>query len=255
LAALAAGIVSAAFDAAVVAARRAEAFLPVARPIVEFVLAPPLIPTRFQPRTGITRLVNRGERARLEAEREVDALANQLIPVILAQVLDRIDLTQLVLERVKLDQIIDSVDVNAVAAKLDIDPIIDRVPMDKVVDRVPIDRVIDRVDVNEVASKVDIGRILDRVDVNAVAATVNVDAIIARVDLAGLANEVVEDIDLPKIIRESSGAMASETVVGVRLRSAHADERINHIIDRMLLRRRARQTQAPASPEARDDRD
>ena len=51
---------------------------------------------------------------------------------------------------------------------------------------------------------------------NAIAAGVDNDAIIARIDLAGLANGVIDDIDPTEIIPESSGAMASETMDGVR---------------------------------------
>ncbi|MGH8869145.1 MAG: hypothetical protein ACRDYU_14280, partial [Actinomycetes bacterium] len=87
--------------------------------------------------------------------------------------------------------------------------------------------------------------VVARVDIDAIAARVDVDAIIARVDLVRLAQEVVEDLDLPAIVRESTGSMASESVRGVRLQSIDADERVNRIVDRVLLRRGPRRTVAP----------
>ncbi|MFD0364022.1 hypothetical protein ACFQZZ_21460 [Nocardia sp. GCM10030253] len=69
-----------------------------------------------------------------------------------------------------------------------------------------------------------------------------VDALLGRTDLAGIAHKVIDDIDLPEIIRESSGTMASESVIGVRLQGIYADDKVNRIIDRLLLRRSERNT-------------
>ncbi len=83
---------------------------------------------------------------------------------------------------------------------------------------------------------------------NAIAARLDIDAVLDRVDLAGIANQVINEINLPEIIRESSGAMASETVLSMRSRGIEADETINRIVDRILLRRRARNTVALQPP-------
>ena len=45
-------------------------------------------------------------------------------------------------------------------------------------------------------------------------------------------------IDLPAIIRDSTGSMASETVRGARMTSITADDAISKAIDRALFRRR-----------------
>jgi hypothetical protein len=76
--------------------------------------------------------------------------------------------------------------------------------------------------------------------VNAVLDKIDLTAVVSRLDLNSIAREVIEGIDLPEIIRESSGAMASETVVGVRMRGIEADERISRLVDRVILRRRGR---------------
>src|SRR4051794_32375001 len=61
-----------------------------------------------------------------------------------------------------------------------------------------------------------------------------------NVDLDRLAMDVIAAVDLPRIIRESSGAVTSEAVRGVRAQSMEADQAISRVVDRMLLRRRGR---------------
>jgi hypothetical protein len=56
-------------------------------------------------------------------------------------------------------------------------------------------------------------------------------------DLIALANEIIEGVDLPEIIRDSTGSMASETVKGVRMQGIGADQAVDRAIDRLLLRR------------------
>jgi hypothetical protein len=171
-------------------------------------------------------MVERGRNARENADRLRAQVAGDLVVAVLDDVLDRVDLTQLVLDRVKLSNIIATMDLDDIVARLDLAPI---------VDRVPIDRIMTRIDLNAIAA---------RLDVNAIAARLDVDDVIARIDLAGIANQVIEEIDLPEIIRESSGAMASETMLGMRIRGIEADQRVNRVIDRLLLRRQDRNTVA-----------
>jgi hypothetical protein len=78
------------------------------------------------------------------------------------------------------------------------------------------------------------------------------DAVLARIDLAGIVNQVIDEVDLAEIIRESSGAMASEAVVGIRIRGIEADERVNRVMDRVLLRRRDPTAVAPAKADGGD---
>ncbi|MGH3457705.1 hypothetical protein [Aeromicrobium sp.] len=77
---------------------------------------------------------------------------------------------------------------------------------------------------------------------------VDLEAVIAQVDLAGLAQQVIAEIDLPEIIRESTGAMASDTLLGVRMRSISGDDAIGRAADRIRLRR-ARRPAAPSPSE------
>jgi len=57
-----------------------------------------------------------------------------------------------------------------------------------------------------------------------------------NVDVVALAEEVIAEIDLPEIIRESTGAMASDTLRGVRMHSISGDDAIARAVDRLRLR-------------------
>jgi hypothetical protein len=91
---------------------------------------------------------------------------------------------------------------------------------------------------------------VERIDIDATVSRVDVDAIVDRVDIVGLAEEVVNGIDLPEIIRESTRSMASEVVCDARMQSIEADLAIARLVDRLIRRRRARRTDAPSEPES-----
>jgi len=80
---------------------------------------------------------------------------------------------------------------------------------------------------------------VDRIDVDAVAAKLDVEAVVRRLDLAAIAREVVDELDLPEIIRESMGSMTGETVGGIRVQSMNADRAISRLVDRLLQRSQA----------------
>jgi hypothetical protein len=71
---------------------------------------------------------------------------------------------------------------------------------------------------------------------------VDVDAVVARIDVPGLTEQVIDEVDLGEIIRESSSTMASETVDVLRVQGMRVDGLVSRIVDRMLLRDGQRQT-------------
>jgi len=79
--------------------------------------------------------------------------------------------------------------------------------------------------------------------VEGVVARIDFEAVVDRIDVATIARQVVDDMDLPDLIRDSTGTMASEGVVGLRMQGIEADERVSKIVDKVLLRRNARKTQ------------
>jgi len=194
------------------------------------------VPERYWPQRGVDQLADRGERARRQGMRQASALLDVLVPLVVDEILDRIDLTQIVIDRVKVMRIVDEVDIAGIVGHLD---------FDSIVESVPIDHILELVDINGIVARVNLNQVIARVDVNAIVSTVDIDAIVSRVDLGSIATQVIDEIDLPEIIWESSSGMASESVVGVRMQGRAADERINRIVDRVLRRRRDRKTAAP----------
>jgi hypothetical protein len=71
-----------------------------------------------------------------------------------------------------------------------------------------------------------------------VVSRLDLDALVTRLDLTALARTVIVEVDLPEIIRESTGALSSGAVREVRLRSISGDDTVGRAVDRLLLRRR-----------------
>src|SRR6478735_5171048 len=218
-------------------------------------------------------LLRRGHSRRGELGRRVEVTAQRVAAAVVEAVLDVVDLTDIVVDHVDLDAVVSTVDLDRAVSRVDIDAIVSRVDIDAIVSRVDIDAIVERldidgivarvdldravsrvdigavierldidaivgrVDIDAIAARIDLDAILDRVDVNAVAQRLDLDAVVGRLDLIGLAEYVVEEIDLPGIIQSSSGAMASEGMREVRWQGVGADERVAHVVDRMLRRR------------------
>lgn len=102
--------------------------------------------------------------------------------------------------------------------------------------------VLDQVDLTELVIK--------RVDLDRIARELDLDAIVRRLDITGIAREVLTDIDLPEIIRESSASLAAEGVQDARMRSITADTLVSTWVRRILRQRNADATPAEKGPEA-----
>ncbi len=233
-AAVAAAVITA--DGVVVTSRRARRRL---APVARLLARPPGVAAPLQAGYWIDRLAESGSLMRPRITARIAAqLAQELdrwLPVVLEQTMRRLDLTTLVLENVDLDRIITQVDLDAAVRRVDIDAVARRLDLDAVVELLDVDAVAARLDVDGVLDRLDLtALILQRVDL-----PVLMDAVLAELDLAALAQEVIDAVDLPEIIRESSGAMASDTVRGARVRSIAADDALGRLMHHLLLRRAA----------------
>jgi hypothetical protein len=141
-----------------------------------------------------------GSRARAHLERAAAAAARDALRRAAEAALTALDVTRLVLAHVDLDALAAGIDVDAVVARADLDAAV------------------------------------ARVDVDAVVARVDVDALLARLDLVTLTRSVLEAIDLPQILRESSGAVSSQAARVVRTDGMHADDSVSRWVDRVLRR-------------------
>jgi hypothetical protein len=304
--------VPAAVDAALGAAAMATSaavlvlrgFARVAAPFGRVVMHPPILNERLHPARVVEALADRGREARTSTDGDLNQMIAAVVPPVVDQVLNSLDLTALVRERVDIDTlvstvdvaaivdrldidaivrevdidaivrqvdidaivrqvdiaaIVDRVDIDAIAKRIDLDEIVERIDIDAIVSRIDLDAIVDRVDldvivnrvnIDAIAKRIDLDAIVERIDLDTIVSRIDLDAIVDRVDIVGLAEEVVNGIDLPEIIRESTGTMASEVVRDARMQSIVADVTIARLVDRLIHRRRARRTDAPGEPES-----
>lgn len=140
----------------------------------------------------------------------VNAALDRLVPAIADAIIERIDINKIVLDQVDLNLIVN--------------------------------RALDTLDLTQL--------VIDRVDIDAIVGEADIDAVIDRVPIIPLANYVIDEIDLPAIIRSSTGGIAGDAVKAVRVQSAGADQLVSRLADKMLLRRRQRKVDAPGDPES-----
>jgi hypothetical protein len=134
-------------------------------------------------------------------------------------VLDQLDLTTLVLDHLDIQRVAAAVDVQTLVADLDVDALAARLDMNRLLDRIDMDRLLDRIDMDRLSARIDVEALLD------------------RVDLPAVASDVIDDLDIPQVIREATADTASEGVRDVRLRGVAADRAIRRAVDRLLSRR------------------
>jgi hypothetical protein len=200
--------------ATVAAASLARRVRPRLEPLARVVLNPPMVPSWLQPRQWLDSLARLGAETRTLSRRQVSRLFDALVPVVAEEVLRRADLNMLVTRYVDLNGVVATVDLDAVAARIDIDAIARRLDLDTVLDRLDLT-----------------ATVLTRVDLD-----VLVHAALERVDFVGMAEEIIGSIDLPEIIRESTGAMTSDSVRSARMQGIAADEAVGRAMNRLLRR-------------------
>ena len=242
----------------------AEAVATSVRPWISFLASPNVVRRRLEDgRILLRTLDDRWHDEGPEREEAASAFVRGIVPQIVEATLNQLDLTQVVLSRVDLDEVVGAVDLervleridlDQVAAQIDVQRIIDRVDLNEVAARIDVERIVDRVDLNAIVERVDVQRIIDRVDLNEVAARIDVDAvasridldrIVGRIDLVGIARYVIEELDLTGIIRESTETITTETVEGIRVQGMNADRLVSRLLDRALGRREERADDAP----------
>src|SRR5829696_6245716 len=219
-------------------------------PVGRLVMHPPILNERLHPARVVAAFAERGERARILANADINRLIAAVVPPVVNEVLDSLDLTELVRQRVNIDSLVSTVDIVAVVDRMDIDAIARQLDIEGMLRQVDLDAIVSKVDIDAVAKRIDLDAIAERIDIDAIVSRVNVDAILRRLDLVAIAEEVVNGIDLPEIIRESTGSMASDVVRDARMQTIEIDVAIARIVDRVIRKRRTRHTDAPGEPES-----
>lgn len=203
---------------------------------------------RFAPPGVLAALTERGRTGRAGIERLAGTLLRLAVRHVVAAVVETVDLTELVRRHVDLDAVAAGIDLDAAVARVDIDAAAARLDLDAVVARVDIEAVVRRVDLDAVAGRIDLDALAARIDPDRVVARVDLDAVLARVDVVGIAREVIDAIDLPEIVRHSTGTLTSDTIRTVRREAMQADDVVGGLFDRLLRRQvpRAPVQRAPA---------
>ena len=161
-----------------------------------------------------------------------NALLDRVVPAVTDAILQRLNITGIVIERVDLRVI-----VVTVLDRLDLtDMVISRVDLARVVDAA-----LDELDLTQI--------VLDRVDLDRIVRAVEIDPILDRVPIVELADYVIEQVDLPQIIRQSTGGVAADAIDAARMASYRGDVGVAEFVDRLIFRRR-RALEAPGEPES-----
>jgi hypothetical protein len=192
-------------------------------------------------RADLDAVLDRVDLDAIAARLDLDTLVDK---VDVSRVIDRVDLDAIaarldldtLVDSVDVSRVIDRVDLDAIAARLDLDTLVDKVDVSRVIDRVDVDSIVARVDLDRAVDRVDLDRAVDRVDLDRAVDRVDVDRVIARTDVADLARYIVQVIDLPGLLRASTGSVSSEMVRSVRDQGADADRAVERVVDRLLHR-------------------
>lgn len=142
--------------------------------------------------------------AQVTARSLIGALLDRVVPPIVDAIIARIDLTDVVISRVDLRAVVESA--------------------------------LDQLDLTEI--------VIQRVDVDQIVAQASIEDVIDRVPMIQIADYIIEEIDLPQIIRESTGGIAMDAFTTTRYSAARTDEFVSKIVDTLLLRRKGRDLEA-----------
>ena len=130
----------------------------------------------------------------------IDGALDRLVPTLVEAIVSRVNITELVISRVDL--------------------------------RAVIEAALNQLDLTEI--------VVQRVDIDRIVAQANVEDVIDRVPMIQIADYIIEEIDLPQIIRESTGGIAMDAFTSTRLSAARTDDFVSRLVDALLLRRKGR---------------
>ncbi len=100
-----------------------------------------------------------------------------------------------------------------------------------------------------VGESVELDKLAEQIDVDRVAERLDLDAIILKLDLPKLVEEVLAEIDVADLIRQSTSTLTGDAVDEVRYVSVDADRVVARMVDR-IIRRRKRHLDVPGEPES-----
>src|SRR5215211_7861029 len=187
-------------------------------PVGRLVMHPPLLHERLHPARVVDAFADRGQRARILANADINRLIAATVPPVVNEVLDSLDLTELVRQRVNIDSLISTVDIVAVVDRMDIDAITQQLDIEGMLRQVDLDAIVSKVDIDAIVRQVDIDAIARQVDVDAIVSQVDMDAVAKRIDVEAIAEredlEAVDSrVDVEEMLRGVEHVANAEEVV------------------------------------------
>jgi hypothetical protein len=150
------------------------------------------------------------------------------------------ELATAVIAQLDMDALMGQLPIDAIVARVNIDALLDNVNVEGIIDRVDVEKIIDRVDVEKIIDRVDVEKIIDRVDINGIVGRVDLQAIMGKMDIAPMAQEIIAEVDIGAIVRQSTGSITADAVDGGRVTAMRLDGFVDRVTDRILFRRKPR---------------
>ena len=174
----------------------------------------------------------------------VTEFVRRLAPELATAVIAQLDMDSL-MGQLPIDSIVAKVNIDALLDNVNVEGIIDRVDVEKIIDRVDVEKIIDRVDVEKIIDRVDVDKIIERVDINGIVGRVDMQGIMGKIDIAPMAQEIIAEVDIGAIVRQSTGSITGDAVDGGRVTAMRLDGFVDRVTDRILFRRKPRNLVVP----------
>jgi hypothetical protein len=183
----------------------------------------------------------------------VTEFVRRLAPELATAVIAQLDMDSL-MSQLPIDSIVAKVNIDALLDNVNVEGIIDRVDVEKIIDRVDVEKIIDRVDVEKIIDRVDVDKIIERVDINGIVGRVDMQGIMGKIDIAPMAQEIIAEVDIGAIVRQSTGSITGDAVDGGRVTAMRLDSFVDRVTDRILFRRKPRNLEVPGwDPYAKEE--
>lgn len=147
------------------------------------------------------------------------------------------------------DGVLERVDFGAVVARVPLAEILGAIDLDQLLDAVDLNAVLEQIDVDHLLERIDVDGLLNRIDVDAMMSRVDLDALLGRMDLGPIVENVLDEVDVGGIVRESTGSITGDAMDSARISAMRLDSFIGRVADRMLLRRESARGPAPDTVE------
>lgn len=92
-----------------------------------------------------------------------------------------------------------------------------------------------------------VNAVVSRIDMNEIVAQADITPILDRVPMTEIADYIIEEIDLPSLVRESTGGVADGLLGTLRFQAIQTDNFVSDIVDRIFFRRKMRVTTSEVS--------